>query len=145
MLGLAPASATAEPVETPYWASINVEEVNMRIGPGEDYRIAWVYHRKQLPLKVLRLKEGWRFVQDHDGTRGWMLSQFLSRTRTAIVRGEGLTDMREKADSGSPLRWRVAPGVTGLLGACAENWCEFDVGGRKGMVRQDRLWGAGEP
>ena len=137
--------ALGEAGKTPYWASINVEEVNMRVGPGEDYRIAWVYHRKQLPLKVLRLKEGWRFVEDHDGTRGWMLAQFLSRKRTAIVRGEGPADMRETADVASKLRWRLAPGVTGVLGACEANWCEFDIEGRKGHVPQDRLWGAGEP
>ena len=141
----AAAPASAQSHKTPYWASIQSSEVNMRVGPGEDYRIRWVYRRLQLPLKVLRLKEGWRQVEDPDGTRGWVLARFLSRNRGGIVVGEGLADMREKRDAASKLRWRLAPGVTGSLGDCAANWCEFDVAGRKGFVEQARLWGAGEP
>ena len=53
-------------VEIPYWASVRVGEVNMRVGPGEDYRILWVYKRPMLPLKVVRVKEGWRLVRDPD-------------------------------------------------------------------------------
>lgn len=137
--------AGAEETKVPYWASIRASEVNMRVGPGEDYRILWVYRRKQLPIRVLRLKDGWRFVEDPDGARGWMLSDFLTRQRGAIVKGRRAADMREKGDPASRLKWRLAPGVTGKLGDCEANWCEFDAGGHRGFVPQDRLWGAGEP
>lgn len=140
-----PVPATAQEVEVPYWASIRASEVNMRVGPGEDYRILWVYRRKELPIKVLRLKEGWRFVEDPDGAKGWMLSDFLTRQRGAIVKGRGPAEMREQADAASRLKWRLAPGVTGKLGDCEAGWCEFDAAGHKGFVPQDRLWGAGEP
>jgi len=46
----------------------------MRVGPGEDYRINWVYHRAHLPVKVLRVMEGWRLIEDPDGARGWVLA-----------------------------------------------------------------------
>jgi SH3-like domain-containing protein len=131
--------------EVPYWASIRVSEVNMRVGPAEDYRIAWVYRRPLLPMKVLRLKEGWRLVEDPDGARGWMLARFLSRKRGAIVQGAGPADMRAEPVSGAPLLWRLAPGVTGELGDCAEGWCRFTTGPRTGYVPQARLWGAGAP
>ncbi len=144
-VSLVASPALAADKDVPYWASIRAEEVNLRVGPGEDYRIAWVYHRHHLPLKVLRLKEGWRLVQDPDGARGWMMARFLSRDRGAIVTGKEPADMREKADAGSNLRWQLQPGVTGKLGDCANGWCQFDVNGRSGFVAQDRLWGAGEP
>lgn len=137
--------AAAEDAKVPYWASIRAEEVNMRVGPGEDYGITWVYKRAQLPLKVLRTKEGWRLVQDPDGAQGWMLQQFLTRERTGYVRGVDPAAMREKPEPGARLLWRLAPGVVGKLGECKAGWCEFDVGGRKGYVEQARLWGAGEP
>ncbi|MBU0669668.1 MAG: hypothetical protein KJ703_02670, partial [Alphaproteobacteria bacterium] len=38
-----------------------------------------------------------------------------------------------------------APGVVGVIGDCSEGWCEFDVDGRRGWVRQDRLFGSLEP
>ena len=143
VLVFSPASAADRAV--PYWASLRVDEVNMRVGPGEDYRISWVYHRKQLPLKVLRLKEGWRLVQDPDGATGWVLAQFLSRDRGAIVAGNGAADMRDKPEANARLMWRLAPGVTGKLGSCTGGWCQLDLGGRGGFVEQDRLWGAGRP
>ncbi len=129
----------------PYWASIRVSEVNMRVGPAESYRIDWVYRRAGLPMKVVRRQEGWRLVEDPDGTSGWILARFLSRERTALVVGMGPAEMRAEGRPGAPLRWRLEPGVTGKLDDCDAGWCQFDVGGRKGYVREDRLWGAGEP
>jgi len=141
----AAAPARAQTAEVPYWASLRVDKVNMRVGPGEDYRIQWVYRRKQLPLKVIRVKEGWRLVEDPDGATGWMLARFLTRDRGAIVKGAGLADMRAKGAEGSRVLWRVEPDVTGDLGECDDGWCEFTVTGHRGFVKQGRLWGAGEP
>ncbi|MCP5387914.1 MAG: hypothetical protein H6916_14055 [Novosphingobium sp.] len=135
----------AQDVQTPYWASIRPDELNMRVGPGEEYRIAWVYRRAHLPLKVLRLKEGWRLVQDPDGAQGWVLARFLTRERTGYVRGQEPAAMREEGNGSARLLWRAAPGVIGLLGDCSNGWCAFAVGPRKGWIEQTRLWGAGEP
>ena len=84
-------------------------------------------------------------VEDPGGTQGWMLAQFLSRDRGAIVAGQGPADMREKPGMGGKLLWRLEPGVVGKLGACSAGWCGFTISGRTGFVEQDRLWGAGEP
>lgn len=139
------APASAQDREVPYWASLRVEEVNMRVGPGATYNVSWVYRRQQLPLRVLRLKEGWRLVEDPDGAQGWVLGQFLSLDRTAIVRGEGAAEMRAKGAANGKLLWRLEPGVVGRLGDCAAGWCRFAVGAHLGFVREDRLWGAGKP
>ena len=137
--------AVGQDTKTPYWASIRAEEVNMRVGPGEDYRILWVYRRPQLPFKVLRIKEGWRFVEDPDGAKGWVLARFLTRQRTGFVKGKDPAPMRESGAADARLLWRLAPGVVGLLGDCSAGWCQFSVGPRQGYVEQARLWGAGEP
>lgn len=137
--------AAAQNREVPYWAKLRAEEVNMRVGPSEAYPIEWVYRRQGLPVKVLRVMQGWRLVEDPDGERGWIVARLLHPDRGAIVVGEGLAEMRGAADAGAPLRWRVEPGVVGDLGKCQGAWCELTVAGRKGWVRADRLWGAGEP
>jgi SH3-like domain-containing protein len=145
-LTLLPAPALAQnDVEIPYWASVRVGEVNMRVGPGEDYRILWVYKRPLLPLKVLRIKEGWRLVRDPDGAQGWVLARFLSRKATAYIQGKEPAEMRETGNREAKLLWRLAPGVVGELGECASDWCEMTVGPHKGFVPQNRLWGAGAP
>lgn len=144
-LGFVAVPAPAQQRDLPYWAALRVNEVNMRVGPSEDYRISWVYRRQGLPLKVLRLKEGWRLVEDAGGTRGWMLAQFLTRQRGAIIVGAGPADMRESGRESAALKWRLMPGHVGKLGECSAGWCALDVNGRAGFVEQSRLWGAGEP
>lgn len=140
---VAPARAADDGV--PYWASLRHREANMRVGPGEEYRVTFRYRREDLPLKVLRVMEGWRLVEDPDGSRGWMLARFLKRDRGAIVRGAKLAEMREAPDGSGRVLWRIEPGVSGRLGDCGQGWCHLDVSGRAGFVRQDVLWGAGKP
>ena len=135
----------ADDPRTPYWAAIRADEVNMRVGPGEDYRISWVYHRQHLPLKVLRMMEGWRLVQDPDGAQGWVLARLLTRERSGFVTGREPAEMHEAANADSRLLWRLAPGVVGKLGNCGSGWCQITVGPRQGYVEQALVWGAGEP
>lgn len=142
---LAPAPAAAQTRDTPYWASLRADEVWMRVGPSKSYPIDWVYKRKNLPVKVVRLKEGWRLVRDPDGTQGWIDQTMLRIDRSALVVGTGRAAIRAEPRADAPLRWNAEPGVVGMLGECESGWCEFDVGGRKGWIEAARLWGAGEP
>lgn len=145
LLLFATAPAFAQDREVPYWASLRAEEVNLRVGPSERYPIEWVYRRVGLPVKVLRVHEGWRFVRDPDGAEGWIVARLLNPERGAIVIGDGPTEIREDASRSSRLLWKVEPGVSGKLGDCRDGWCKFDVTGHRGWVQQKRLWGAGEP
>lgn len=135
----------AEDEGIPYWASIDAAEANMRVGPGDSYRISWVYRRPHLPVKVLRREGPWRLIEDPAGDRGWMRDLLLSRQRAAIVVGKQEAEMRAQPNSGSHLQWRVQPGVVGLLGECEAGWCQFDTDGHKAFAQADRLWGSGEP
>lgn len=139
------APAHAQNRDLPYWASISAEPANMRAGAGERFPIEWVYNRRGLPVKVIRFHQGWRLVEEPDGTQGWIYRQLLSDQRTAIVSGEGVAAMRESASPAAALRWNLEPGVIGVLGDCEAGWCELDVAGHRGWVEQERLWGAGEP
>ena len=145
-VSLCAAPVAAQNRDTPYWASIDTTELNMRVGPGRDYQIEWVYEREGLPLKVLRVQEGWRYVRDPDGEEGWVAASLIRDTRPgAFVAGEGLAPMRDSPADSAVLRWNLEPGVVGLLGDCSAGWCELSVGKRVGFVPQSRLWGAGEP
>jgi SH3-like domain-containing protein len=141
----APSTAFAQDREVPYWASLRAGEVNMRVGPSENYPIDWVYRRPGLPVKVVRLYQGWRRVRDQDGTEGWIVARLLDPQQTAVVVGKGLAAMRAGASGEATLRWKLEPGVVGKLGECDQGWCEFNVQGRAGWVEQSRLWGAGKP
>lgn len=144
-LAIAATPLAAADREVPYWASIKTETLNMRAGPGRDFPIEWVYRREGLPLKVVRVHEGWRMVRDPDGAQGWVTANLLSIERGALVVGEGLVPMRESPAASARLKWKLEPGVVGRLGDCESGWCELDVAGHRGFVPAARLWGAGSP
>lgn len=131
--------------EVPYWASIRAEKLNMRAGPGRDFPIEWVYVRKGLPVKVKRVHEGWRLVEDPGGAVGWVNASLLTIERGALVTGDGLAEMRDAPGESARLKWKLEPGVVGKLGECEAGWCKFAVSGHSGFVRQQRLWGSGQP
>ena len=139
-----PGVAFAQDREVPYWATIrgSASELNMRVGPSEDYPISWVYRRPGLPVRVLRVHESWRLVEDPSGTKGWVASRLLSPDRGAIVTGGRPVPMRTDASPSATLKWFVAPGVVGKLGDCIAGWCRFTVGPQDGWIEQRRLWGA---
>ena len=145
LCSIASIPAKAQDREVPYWASIRADVLNMRVGPSRDYRIEWVYKRKGLPMKVIRIMEGWRLVQDPDGAQGWVVARLLDPQRSAIVIGEGVAAIRAEPDGASALKWNAEPGVVGYLGKCENGFCEFNTDGHKGWVQADRLWGSGEP
>ena len=142
LLLIVPATAQAAD-DLPYWATLTADKVNMRVGPARDYAIRWVYRRDGLPLKVVRLHEGWRLVEDPDGARGWILARFLSRARGPVVTGKD-AEIREQPGGGKRM-WRVEPGVVGQLGNCKNGWCKLDVAGHKGWISQQAIWGDGKP
>jgi SH3-like domain-containing protein len=134
--------ARAQERELPYWASLRYDEVRMRVGPSGEYPIEWVYKRKGLPVKVVRVREGWRLVEDPEGTQGWIASSQLDPARGALVVGSDLADIRAEAAPTSAVRWRAEPGVVARLVRCRAAWCEVDIADRKGWIARPRLWGA---
>ena len=127
--------------ETPYMASIASGRAMMRTGPGQNYPGTWLYTRRDLPIRVVRVYRDWREIEDPGGTKGWMLVSLLSDQRTGIVVGEGLAEMRESPDEAGAVRFRAEPNVVGRVSRCANGWCYFDVRSRGGYIRIDRLWG----
>jgi SH3-like domain-containing protein len=126
----------------PYWAALRYEKVNMRAGPSREYPVSWVYLRKGMPVKVVRIREGWRLVEDHEGTQGWISASQLDLVRAGLVIGEGLAEVRAGPGAGAAVKWRAEPGVVAAMKPCREGWCEVDIAGRKGWISAERLWGA---
>lgn len=126
----------------PYWAALRYDKVNMRVGPSNEYPVAWVYLRKGLPVKVVRIREGWRLVEDNEGTQGWIAASQLDPARGGLVIGSGLAEVRAGPGNASAINWRAEPGVVTRLKACREGWCEVDIAGSKGFISAARLWGS---
>ena len=140
------ATASAQEKTPPYWASIASGKAMIRTGPGRNYPGTWLYQRRDLPVRVVKLYTNWRLIEDPDGVRGWMLVTLLSDRRTAIVKPGAARAIHEKRLSGSRVAYLAESGVVGKITQCDGDWCNFAVGTRSGWIAERDIYGvsAGE-
>ena len=69
----------------PRFVSIKAKRVNMRVGPGQEYAVDWMYLTPGLPVEIVQEFENWRRVRDSDGAEGWIYQSLLTGKRTAIA------------------------------------------------------------
>jgi len=65
--------------------SVNVDTVNLRSGPGTNYKVKWEYG-KGFPLQVLEKKGDWVKVQDFEDDTGWIYKPLLADNGHMIVK-----------------------------------------------------------
>ena len=140
----AAAPAGAQDKVPPYWASIASGEAMIRTGPGRNYPGTWLYKRRDLPVRVLKIYQSWRLIEDPAGDRGWMLVTLLSDRRTALVKPGSPRAIHEKRDRASRIAYLAEPGVVGRIEDCDGQWCNFTVGKRVGWIAQDEIHGVGK-
>ncbi len=135
--------ATAAAVDKkPHWGSLSAGKVMMRSGPGRNFPALWEYRRAELPVKVIESYPNWRKIVDPDGASGWVQSNLLAETRTAVVKGGDVRVLRQRPLADAPIVWRVEAGVVGRLSECQSGWCKLDIKGRMGYIEASEIWGA---
>ncbi len=139
--GVETAGARASDDQGQRFVSLRAEVANLRVGPGRRYPIDWVYRRQGLPLLVIAHFDQWRWVRDHEGTKGWMHKSLLSVERTVLIMDEEQT-VRERPSADAPAVLRAEPGVIADLLGCEDGWCRIALAGEEGWVRSTALWGA---
>lgn len=135
--------AAAQDKQPPYWASIASGQAMMRTGPARNYPGTWLYQRRDLPVRVLKVYPNWRLIEDPDGVRGWMLVALLSDRRTAIVRKGQPRPIRVDRSYSARVRYLAEQGAVGRLDKCKDGWCRIAFGKRDGYIRSSDIWGVG--
>ena len=133
---------TVTGMKLPRWAALRADDVNLRVGPGTRFPIDWQYHRRDLPVQILREVEVWRLIRDQDGVKGWVHQATLIGRRGLVVRG-GDTVLRATASEAGPAVANLKTGVVGRIRACASAaaWCEVQVEEYRGWLRREQFWG----
>lgn len=131
----------------PRFVSLKAGRVNLRIGPGRNYSVDWMYLKPGLPMEIIQEYDNWRRVRDSEGAEGWINQSLLSGKRTAIaapwLKGKpSKIPLLEEAEESARLLAVLEPGVIGEIGKCTGEWCEMSVGGHSGWVAQAQIWGA---
>ena len=143
LLGAAPPSEDAQGLKIPRFVSMRLGEVNLRVGPGQRYPIAWVFKKKDMPVEIIEEFDTWRKIRDWEGTEGWVNHAALSGKRSVIVTGE-IRALRGSPDPQSNPVARVEPGVVGKLLECpaeSPGWCRIEADDVRGWIRRTEFWG----
>lgn len=128
----------------PRFVSLKAGRVNVRVGPGEDYKVAWVFTKSALPVEIIQEFDTWRRIRDSDGQTGWVFHSLLSGKRTAVVtpwtKGDPLP-LRSRATADAAVTAYLQPGVEAGVDRCASGWCDLSGEGFSGWIEQSQLWG----
>lgn len=124
----------------PRYVSLRSSEINVRRGPGLDYRKDWVFRRAGLPVRIIDEYKDWRRIVDRDDAGGWVYHAMLSGRRTVLIVDDGVALRRKPADTAAPVAI-AEQGVVADLESCQPDWCEIKVRGYGGWVRKSAIWG----
>ena len=128
----------------PRFVSLKAGRVNVRVGPGEDYKVEWVFTRRAYPVEIIAEFDTWRRVRDADGEVGWVFHSLLSGKRTAVVTPWANGDaqpIRAAADANAGVTAYLKPGVLADIDRCDKGWCAISGDGFSGWISQTQLWG----
>jgi SH3-like domain-containing protein len=138
----------------PRFVSTRNSPVNVRVGPGTKYDIAWIYVKAGIPVEIVQEFDTWRKIRDVDGSEGWVQQSFLVGTRVGLVApnqaGQQLPLLSRGAADAS-VRAYLGSGFSVDIKDCDGSWCEVTAldrtqGGRSasysGFLAQSAIWGA---
>ena len=112
----------------PRFVSLKAGRVNVRVGPGEDYKVAWVFTKPGLPIEVIQEFDNWRRIRDSDG-RSAGCSRACCRANAPPWSRPGRAASRGRsAHRPRPTRAITAylqPGVMGEIERCRDGWCRI--------------------
>ena len=137
-LALAAENETGQ--KLPRFVSLRSDQVNLRVGPGENYPIEWVLTRKDMPVEIVRQFENWRMIRDWQGTEGWVHERMVTGKRGVVVKG-GIRALHREPDAASQVVARAEPGVVARLLECRGGWCRIEAADNTGWVQRGDLWG----
>ena len=124
----------------PRFVSLKSDVVNMRVGPGHEYPLHWVYVRKNLPLKVISEFDVWRKVVDHEGETGWVHGQLVSLKRYSIITSSN-AKLRAEPNQQARVIAILEPGVLMEVQYCERQWCRLGTDNAKGWLERRQFWG----
>lgn len=133
----------------PRFASTRSEPINVRVGPGQKYDIAWTYLKAGIPVEIIQEFDTWRKIRDMDGAEGWIHQNLLTGTRLGYVTpliANAEIALRASQSDDAGIRARLGPGLKVTIKQCDGAWCEVSATGQgstiySGYLRQEELWG----
>ena len=122
-----------------YYLMLKNSKVNVRMGPGLDYPVKFIYKKKYLPVKIIDKKENFRKVIDHKRNSGWIHISQLKKVNSVIVLSNRILFKKPTFNS-KPIA-NIESGKLFVLEKCKKNWCEVSSQNYSGWINIDNVWG----
>jgi SH3-like domain-containing protein len=122
-----------------YYLMLKNSKVNVRMGPGLDYPVKFIYKKKYLPVKVIDKKENFRKVIDHKKNSGWIHISQLKKVNSVIVLSNRILFKKPTFNS-KPIA-NIESGKLFVLEKCKKNWCKVSSQNYSGWINIDNVWG----
>lgn len=127
----------------PLYGSISSNQVNVRVGPGTQYPISWVYTYKHWPIEAVAKHQGWYKIRDIDGEEGWIYQRFFSKQRYGVIFNSEneLVNMYKKTD-GRKILMKFEPGSVVKMLSCQLDLCKVSYNKTKGWIQKKYIVGS---
>ena len=122
-----------------YYLMLKNSKVNVRMGPGLDYPVKFIYKKKNLPVKVIDKKENFRKVIDHKKNSGWIHISQLKKVNSIIVLSSRIL-FKKPTFYSKPIA-NIERGKLLVLAKCKKNWCKVSSQNYSGWINMDNVWG----
>ena len=121
-----------------YYLMLKNSKVNVRMGPGLDYPVKFIYKKKNLPVKVIDKKENFRKIIDHKKNSGWIHISQLKKINSVIVLSNRILFKKPTFNS-KPIA-NIESGRLFVLKKCKKDWCEVSSLNYTGWINMDNVW-----
>ncbi|WP_370931703.1 SH3 domain-containing protein [Bartonella sp. DGB1] len=131
----------------PRYVSLKAKTTNVRVGPGVQYRIAWTFTQRSLPVKIINEYDNWRYIEDYTGSKGWITAGLLSSSKYILVAPNKKNrhyKLYNKKDVKSNIIAQISSGAIGSLKICEDNWCKVVFDRVTGWIEKKYLWGVND-
>jgi SH3-like domain-containing protein len=122
-----------------YYLMLKNSKVNVRMGPGLDYPVKFIYKKKYLPVKIIDKKENFRKVIDHKKNSGWIHISQLKKVNSIIVLSSRIL-FKKPTFYSKPIA-NIESGKLFVLEKCKKNWCKVSSQNYSGWINIDNVWG----
>lgn len=125
--------------------SVNGDNINIRSGPGKQYRIRWEYG-DGFPLMILKKKGKWVQVKDFEGDSGWVYKNLLVDKPRMIVKANRNQNkninIRKGPGTKNKIIGKAYYGVVFTTVEQRSGWVKIrHESGLEGWVKRSLLWG----
>jgi SH3-like domain-containing protein len=140
----APERQTPSGMPVPRYVSLKCDKVNARAGPGNDYRLLWVYRARGLPLQIIAETSEWRRICDPEGQAAWVHKRTIDGHRAVMNTQATPAALFRKPKATARAVGYLNSRAMAALDRCDKGWCKVHVDGVSGWVREGALWGTSD-